>query len=231
MRSVVGAAMDDDFEAPPPKRRARASRAKGAKDQSRRQARARADAVGALCGLVQGDGAADDVLGRGAGVVLRHRRGDGFVFGRACVGGAAQRGCGLRRRDDAMPDLRCRASRWRAGPRRRQREIARMLGIKIGTPMLYVDVDEARARLEALPWVKSAEVRRVWPDRISVHIVERRPVALWQNEGDVVVVDARRPSDRGRRRRALCRTAACGGQRRGERGRRRCSSLLQRNRT
>jgi cell division protein FtsQ len=56
--------------------------------------------------------------------------------------------------------------------------------------MLYVDVDEARARLEALPWVKSAAVRRVWPNRIHVHIVERRPVALWQLEGAVAVVDS-----------------------------------------
>jgi cell division protein FtsQ len=71
-----------------------------------------------------------------------------------------------------------------------QKEIARMLGINRGDLMLYVDVDEARARLEALPWVKSAEVRRVWPNRIHVHIVERRPVALWQLEGAVAVIDA-----------------------------------------
>src|SRR6185436_12122376 len=31
-------------------------------------------------------------------------------------------------------------------------DIIRMLGIKRGTLMLDVDVDEARARLEALPW-------------------------------------------------------------------------------
>lgn len=71
-----------------------------------------------------------------------------------------------------------------------QKEIVRMLGIKRGTLMFYVDVDEARARLEALPWVKSAEVRRVWPDRIHVRVVERKPVALWQHEGTVDLIDA-----------------------------------------
>lgn len=71
-----------------------------------------------------------------------------------------------------------------------QDEIVRMLGIKRGTLMFYVDVDEARARLEALPWVKSAEVRRVWPNRIHVRVVERKPVALWQNEGQVTLIDA-----------------------------------------
>lgn len=68
-------------------------------------------------------------------------------------------------------------------------DIIRMLGIKRGTLMIDVDVDEARARLEALPWVESAEVRRVWPDRIYVRVVERKPVAIWQNEGELAVID------------------------------------------
>jgi cell division protein FtsQ len=68
-------------------------------------------------------------------------------------------------------------------------DIIRMLGIKRGTLMLDVDVDEARARLEALPWVQSAEVRRVWPDRIYVRVVERKPVAIWQNDGELAVID------------------------------------------
>lgn len=69
-------------------------------------------------------------------------------------------------------------------------EVTGRLNIKRGDLMLYVDVDEARARLEALPWVASAEVRRVWPDRIEVHITERKPVALWQMEGSLAVIDA-----------------------------------------
>jgi len=69
-------------------------------------------------------------------------------------------------------------------------DIIRMLGIKRGTPMIDVDVDEARARLEALPWVKSAEVRRIWPDRIYVRVTERKPVAIWQNGGELAVIDA-----------------------------------------
>jgi len=68
-------------------------------------------------------------------------------------------------------------------------DIIRMLGIKRGTLMVDVDVDEARARLEALPWVQSAEVRRVWPDRIYVRVVERKPVAIWQNDGELAVID------------------------------------------
>lgn len=68
-------------------------------------------------------------------------------------------------------------------------DISRMLGIKRGTLMLYVDVDEARARLEALPWVKSAEVKRIWPSRIYIRIEERSPVARWQIDGQTFVID------------------------------------------
>jgi cell division protein FtsQ len=46
-----------------------------------------------------------------------------------------------------------------------------------------------RARLEALPWVARADVRRVWPNRIEVLIVERRPFAIWQREGQLHVID------------------------------------------
>lgn len=42
-----------------------------------------------------------------------------------------------------------------------------------------VDLDKVRARYEALPWVRRAAVRRVWPDRLIVTIEEHRPLAIW----------------------------------------------------
>jgi cell division protein FtsQ len=42
-----------------------------------------------------------------------------------------------------------------------------------------VDLDSLRAQLRALPWVKSVEVRKRWPDRLEVGIVEYRPLARW----------------------------------------------------
>jgi len=69
-------------------------------------------------------------------------------------------------------------------------EVTGRLNIKRGDLMLYVDVDEARARIEALPWVKSAQVRRIWPNRIFIKIDERRPIARWINEGRTLVVDS-----------------------------------------
>jgi cell division protein FtsQ len=63
------------------------------------------------------------------------------------------------------------------------------LGVRQKGPLLSVDVHAIRQRLEALPWILRADVRRVWPNRIEVLVVERRPVALWQSEGNVHVID------------------------------------------
>jgi cell division protein FtsQ len=45
-----------------------------------------------------------------------------------------------------------------------------------------VDVEAVRAASRALPWVREASVRRVWPDSLHVAIVEREPVARWNDD-------------------------------------------------
>ena len=45
-----------------------------------------------------------------------------------------------------------------------------------------VDVEAVRDASRALPWVREASVRRVWPDSLHVAIVEREPVARWNGE-------------------------------------------------
>lgn len=43
-----------------------------------------------------------------------------------------------------------------------------------------VDLQAARAAFEAVPWVRRAVVRRVWPDKLTVRLEEHRAAALWQ---------------------------------------------------
>ena len=42
-----------------------------------------------------------------------------------------------------------------------------------------VDLDRLRGSLSRLPWVRSVEVRKRWPDRLEVSIVEYKPLARW----------------------------------------------------
>ena len=46
-----------------------------------------------------------------------------------------------------------------------------------------VSPDEVRAGLEALPWVRRASVRRVWPDRLEVSLEEHVAFARWGERG------------------------------------------------
>ncbi|HUK09939.1 MAG TPA: FtsQ-type POTRA domain-containing protein [Stellaceae bacterium] len=63
------------------------------------------------------------------------------------------------------------------------------LGARRGTPILAIDPAAARARLEALPWVRSASVTRLLPDTLRVRIEERVPLALWRRGDKLVLVD------------------------------------------
>lgn len=45
-----------------------------------------------------------------------------------------------------------------------------------------LDLDAARAAFEAVPWVRHAVVRRVWPNRLVVTLEEHRPMALWKGD-------------------------------------------------
>jgi cell division protein FtsQ len=42
---------------------------------------------------------------------------------------------------------------------------------------------DARASLRRVPWVKSVALRRQWPDRLVVTIVEHEPLARWNDAG------------------------------------------------
>ena len=66
-----------------------------------------------------------------------------------------------------------------------ERDIRLAAQIQTGSYFFGVDLDAARDRTESLPWVDRAIVRRLWPNRIVVQVVETTPYALWQNEGQL----------------------------------------------
>jgi cell division protein FtsQ len=63
------------------------------------------------------------------------------------------------------------------------------IDVERGSPILSINVAEARAAIEALPWVKTAKVERRLPDTLHILIEERIPYALWQRDGRYTLVD------------------------------------------
>lgn len=57
-------------------------------------------------------------------------------------------------------------------------------------PQPLVDVGRIRDRLMQFGWVKDARVSRRLPDTLVVDIVERTPAALWQDSGQLALIDA-----------------------------------------
>jgi cell division protein FtsQ len=63
------------------------------------------------------------------------------------------------------------------------------LGIARGAPILGLDPGEAKRRLETVPWVRTASVERRLPDVLYIRLVERQPLAFWQRQGKLVLID------------------------------------------
>lgn len=58
-------------------------------------------------------------------------------------------------------------------------DVTAILQRYIGAGFFDFDINGASRDLEALPWVASVDVRRVWPDTLSLHLEEEMPIAKW----------------------------------------------------
>jgi cell division protein FtsQ len=56
--------------------------------------------------------------------------------------------------------------------------------------VLQIPLDARRIQLEQLPWVESASVQRILPNRLRIEIIERTPVAFVRNGNELGLVDA-----------------------------------------
>ncbi|MGH8689375.1 MAG: cell division protein FtsQ/DivIB [Burkholderiales bacterium] len=64
-----------------------------------------------------------------------------------------------------------------------QQEISQAARGHVSGNFFSVDLAEVRAAMEALPWVRAAQVRRVWPDRLQVELEEHVALARWGGDG------------------------------------------------
>lgn len=75
--------------------------------------------------------------------------------------------------------------------RTREDDVVRLAAVERGTPLVSVDPGAVARRVEELPWVASARVRRSWPSTVKIQVTERIAVAVVQVTGErAAVVDA-----------------------------------------
>lgn len=61
--------------------------------------------------------------------------------------------------------------------------LARSVTEHLQSGFLTQDLRVLKDAVEALPWVHSATLRRVWPDRIELSVTEHQPMARWGDDG------------------------------------------------
>lgn len=67
--------------------------------------------------------------------------------------------------------------------------ILEMSGVDVHTNLLALDTKKVKAGIEAQEWVESAEIERDWPNRLSIVIKERLPVAIVSLENGLFYLD------------------------------------------
>lgn len=63
------------------------------------------------------------------------------------------------------------------------------VGLDGWTSLVGFDAADARRRIENLPWVESATVRKIYPATLEVRVVEREPFAIWQHGSSLSLVE------------------------------------------
>ncbi len=68
-------------------------------------------------------------------------------------------------------------------------EIINAISAEKGSNILNINIKIARQKLLNLPWVKNAVVEKRLPSTIYVALLERKPIALWQFNNKVYLID------------------------------------------
>jgi len=68
-------------------------------------------------------------------------------------------------------------------------DVLAALSLDEDSSLLDFDVLAAREALMQMPWVETAHVRKIYPDQLQINLVEYEPVALWQHQGELSIID------------------------------------------
>lgn len=62
-----------------------------------------------------------------------------------------------------------------------QAEVQTLLAPLLERGYFQIQIDQIRERLLQLPWVADTFVRRQWPDKIQITVIERQALAIWNH--------------------------------------------------
>ncbi|MFP4456168.1 MAG: cell division protein FtsQ/DivIB [Clostridia bacterium] len=68
-------------------------------------------------------------------------------------------------------------------------EIINTSMIKHGESLILLSLTDAESRIDAMSWVDTSEVKKVWPDNITIRIEERKPLLALSYHGSFVIID------------------------------------------
>ncbi len=71
-----------------------------------------------------------------------------------------------------------------------ERAVLAAAGVRLGQPILDVDLDAVRKSVEGVGWVREVQIVRLLPDTLVVAVRERETMAVWQNRGRTWVIDS-----------------------------------------
>ena len=67
--------------------------------------------------------------------------------------------------------------------------IMALVNMEEGDPLFAFDPASAKDQIEKITWVENAKVSRRWPDTIHIQLTERTPIALWQHNSRLRLLD------------------------------------------
>jgi cell division protein FtsQ len=70
-----------------------------------------------------------------------------------------------------------------------QAELIEDLGLFDDVPILALDLENIRTKIKERNWIKDAQIHRELPSKLEISIVERQPIAIWQNKQKLHLID------------------------------------------
>jgi len=68
--------------------------------------------------------------------------------------------------------------------------IVSSLNADVGTPLFSLSLEKIHNKLKNIAWVKDVSLQRKLPNTIIIQVLEREPIAIWQNKQKLSLIDS-----------------------------------------